>query len=159
MFTNLSSVLGAIIGLVVVAFVVVRQFSTRPVADRAMVVVPAAMAIFGVQGLGQLDLAGWVLLAVNVSIGIGLGFARAVTFRVWVGEQGAALMQATRLTALLWAVTIAVKTGISMYGAFSGTAGSTDSLTELLLPVAATVATQNLVLHLRSQDLRFIVAI
>lgn len=39
------------IGLAVVVFFIVRQFTTRPVASWWMVVVPATLAVFGVQDL------------------------------------------------------------------------------------------------------------
>ncbi len=149
MFTNLSSATGALVGLAVVVFFIVRQFSARPVASWWMLVVPGGLAVFGLQDLSRLDTPGWVLLAVSLSLGVGLGFARGVTIRVWVSAAGPALMRGTGVTLVLWLATIAVRTGLAAYAGFSGMGTSTA---EVLLPVAATLAVQNLVVYLRSRD-------
>jgi len=156
MFTNLSGATGALIGLAVVVFFIVRQFSTRPVASWWMVAVPAALAVFGARDLVLLDTSGWVLLAISSSLGVGLGFARGVTFRVWVAAHGTALMRGTALTLLLWVATIAIKTGLSVFAGYSGIGTNTA---EMLLPVAATLAAQNLVVYLRSRDQGLVAAI
>lgn len=48
----------ALIGLAVLAFFIVRQFSTRSVTSRWAIAAPLVLAFFGLQGLNALDVPG-----------------------------------------------------------------------------------------------------
>ncbi len=158
MLTNLSGLETAIIGLAVAALFIVIQFSTRRVASPWIILVPLALVYFGISnGVGQLDSTAWILLGLNLSLGVALGVVRGMSLQVWTNERGDALMRGTRVTLLLWLATIAVKVGLSVLERQIGF-GVGFSTAELLLPVAATIAAQNLVVFLRSQDLRFAIA-
>jgi hypothetical protein len=158
MFTNLSGLEAALIGLAVALLFIVRQFSTRRVMSPWMVLVPLALALFGISnGFGQLNSTAWMLLGLNLSLGVVLGVMRAMSFRLWTNERGEALIRGTRVTLLLWLATLAVKVGLSVVEQRTGL-GSFSSGAELLIPVAATLAAQNLGVFLRSQDVRLVTA-
>src|SRR5579871_3578389 len=95
---NLQGLVGALVALAVVGLFSARQFSTRRVNSLWTIVLPLVLAYLGLQSLGQLDSTGWLLLGVNLSVGLVLGLARGMTLRVWTGQQGEALMRGTRLT-------------------------------------------------------------
>jgi hypothetical protein len=158
MFTNLSGLEGALIGLAVLVFFIVRQFTTRSVTSRWSVLAPLVLAYFGLQGLGQLDATGWVLLGVNLSLGVGLGFLRGMTFRVWANEYGQALMRGTSLTLMLWLVTLGMKVGLTLLAYRFGLGAQASGNAETMLPAAATIAAQTLVVYLRAQDRRLATA-
>src|SRR5215813_1241225 len=105
MFTDPTSAQGALIGLALLAFMIIRQFTTRPVLNQWMILAPFVLVILGLQSVSQLDATGWLLLGINLSLGVALGFVRGATFRVWLDERQRALMRATGLTALLWMAT------------------------------------------------------
>ncbi len=151
----------ALIGLAVLAFFIVRQFSTRRVTNHWNFLVPVALGYFGAQGLQQLDSTGWLLLAISTSVGIGLGFLRGMSSRVWISSTGDALVRSTRLTLVLWLATIAVKFALSFAEVRFGlaTAASISSTAEALIPAAATLAAQSLVVFLRAQDQRVVATI
>jgi hypothetical protein len=151
MLTN-ASLEAALIGLAVIVFFIVRQFTTRPVASRWTVLAPVVLAFFGLQGLGALDATGWLLLGFSMSLGVVLGFARGTTFRVWTNERGRALMRGTALTLVLWLATFAVKIGVSMVERQMGLGSLTTSTAEIWLPAAATIAAQTAVVYLRARD-------
>src|SRR5215470_6374716 len=113
MLNNLDGLQGALIGLAVLVFFVARQFSTRRIATRWTVLLPVALACIGLPGLTSLSATGWLLLSLNVSLGMALGFARGTSLRVWTDSAGDALMRGTALTAVLWLVTIAVRAGLA----------------------------------------------
>jgi hypothetical protein len=158
MTSNLSSLAPVVIGLIVAGLFIWRQFSTRPVASAWMVLVPLGLGYFGASSVGSLDATGLALLAVNTSFGIGLGVVRGTTFRVWVGERGAVLMRGTRLTLLLWVATIGVRVALSVVEQLAGSSASATGSAALLIPVAATLAAQNVVVYLRSRDQQLAVA-
>ena len=155
---NLSGPVGALLGLTVIALFVFRQFSTRRVASRWAVGLPLVLAYFGLQSVGQLDSIGWLLLGINVSLGVALGFARAATLRIWTGEQGEALMRGTALTLVLWLATIAVRAVMSIAEVKLGFGATVATGAESLLPAAVTIGAQSLVAYLRAQDQRFATA-
>jgi len=151
---NLAGLESALIGLVVLVFFIVRQFTTRPVASRWAVLAPLVLASFGLAGLNQLDGMGWLLLALNVGIAALLGFARGTTFRVWTDASGRAVMRGTSLTLVLWLATFAVKIALLVLERQIGLGSLASSTAETWLPAAATLGTQTLVAYLRSQDQR-----
>jgi len=151
---NLAGLEAALIGLVVIVFFIVRQFTTRPVASRLTVLAPLVLAYFGLAGLSQLDGTGWLLLALNVGIASVLGFARGTTFRVWTDASGRAVMRGTALTLILWLATFAVKIGLIVLERQIGLGNLASSSAETWLPAAATLGAQTLVAYLRSQDQR-----
>jgi hypothetical protein len=159
MLSTMSGVESALIGLAVAVFFIVRQFSTRRVASPWMLVVPLVLLYFGLSsgfgqsGFGQLDSTGWAVLAVNLALSIGLGVVRGNSFRLWLGPSGEALMRASYLTLLLWLATIAVKLVLVVVENRTGLAATSTSA-ELMLPIAATLAAQNLMVYLRSQNVR-----
>jgi len=152
MFTDLSGLQGALIGLALLGFFVARQFSARPVASLWTILPPVALAYYGMQGIAQLDSMGWLLLGLNLSLGVALGFVRGMTIRVWTNDLGAALMRGTAVTLVLWLVTFAVRAGLSFGEHQLGLGGTVPSTAEIFLPAAATVAVQGLVVYLRSLD-------
>jgi hypothetical protein len=156
MFSNatLGGLEAALIGLAVLAFFIVRQFTTRPVASRWTILAPLVLAYVGLTGLGQLDGTGWLLLALNVSLAAVLGFARGTTFRVWTDAAGRAVMRGTGPTLVLWLATFAVKIGLSAFERQIGLGSLASSNAGIWLPAAVTLATQTLIAYLRSQDQR-----
>jgi hypothetical protein len=143
---------GVLIGLAVIAFFVVRQFGTRPLNSRWTVLAPLALAYFGRQGVNQLDPTGWLLLAVSVSLGVGLGFVRGMSFQVWTDANDDAYMRGGLWTLVLWLATFAAKVVLSVVEVKFGLAAFASSSAELLLPAAATIAAQYLVVFLRARD-------
>ena len=137
-------------------FFIVRQFSTRGVTSLLNVIAPLALLYFGLQDVGQLDSAGWVILTASLSLAVALGFARGLTFRVWHGPDGRALMRGTPLTLGLWVLTLAVKIGLTFAEAKLGFGAVVVNNAVTFLPGAATLAAQALVVWLRAQDLRFV---
>jgi hypothetical protein len=92
-----------------------------------------------------------VVLSVSTSLGVGLGVMRGMTFRLWTDRTGRALMRATALTLLLWAITIGVKIGLTVLIHQAGL-GQANTNADALIPAAATLAAQNVVVYLRARD-------
>ena len=145
---------GAVIGVAVLVLFIFRQFSTRSVTSLLNFIAPLALLYFGLQGVSQLDSAGWVLLTASLSLGVALGFARGMTFRIWIGPTGQALMRGGGLTLGLWVLTFAVKIGLTYAEARLGYGSEVANNAVTLLPGAATLAAQALVVWLRAEDLR-----
>jgi hypothetical protein len=145
---------GWLIGGALILFFIVRQFTTRPVLSFLNVVAPAALLYFGLQGLGELDSTGWLLLGVSVSLAITLGAARGVTFHLSTDAQGQALMRGTVLTVVLWIATITAKAVLTWLEIRLGFGAEATTAAASLLPGAVTIAAQLLVVYLRAQDQR-----
>jgi hypothetical protein len=156
--TNFSSggLAAAAIGVAILVFFIFRQFSTRRVTSLFNVLVPLALLYLGIQRVDQLDSTGWVLLGAGVSLGVVLGFARGVTFRIWTGPDGRAVMRGTPLTLMLWVLTFAVKIALTFGEARFGLGADVGNSAVTFLPAAATLAAQAVVVYLRAQDVRFV---
>ena len=158
MATNFADVFsgpeGLLIGVAVIVFFIVRQLSARRVLSLANVIAPAALLYFGAQGIGSLDASGWVLLGTSLSLAFALGAARGVTFRVWTNPNGDAMMQGTWLTLALWIATIAIKVILTLVESKLGFGAAYGSTVQALLPGAATIGAQWLVVYLRALDHR-----
>jgi len=147
-----ASLEGAVIGIAILVWFIFRQFRPRRVTSVFNFVAPLVLLVFGLQGLGRLDTAGWMILGMSLSIAVALGFARGTTFRIWSGPDGQALMRGTPLTFGLWVLTFAVKFALTYAEARMGLGAEVSST--LFLPAAVTLAAQALVVYLRAQDLR-----
>jgi hypothetical protein len=158
MATNLADVFsgpeGLFIGAALIVLFIARQFSARRVLSLANLIAPAALLYFGAQGIGSLDASGWVLLGISMSLAFALGAARGVTVRVWTNPNGDAMMQGTGVTLALWIATIVIKVALTVVESKLGFGAVYGSTVQALLPGAATIAAQLLVVYLRALDQR-----
>ena len=145
---------GLLLGAALILFFIVRQFGTRRVLNLWNVLLPAGLLYFGLQGLGDLDSIGWLLLGLSISLAIAFGVARGLTFRVWTDASGQALMRGGVLTLVLWVATIGVKVGLTFAEIKLGLAAESTSTAASLIPGAVTIGAQLLVVYLRAQDAR-----
>ena len=144
---------GLLLGAALIVFFIVRQFGTRRVLSLWNVLAPAALLYFGLlQGLGELDSTGWLLLGFSMSLAIAFGVARGLTFRVWTDEGGQAWMRGSVLTLVLWVATIAAKIAVTFVEIKLGMGPHATSAAASLLPAAVTIGAQVLVVYLRAQD-------
>ena len=133
-----------------VLFAVYRQFAANRVSNRTLLVIPALLAFGAFQtlshaALGPADIA---LLALNATVGLGLGLWRGQTYRIWTDGDGFAWQKGTWMTAASWGVLIAsrvvVAVGVTILGF------NTAQLTgDLLGSLFVTFAAQNAVIWLR----------
>ena len=152
--SNFSGLEVALIALVVLAFFVVRQFSTRRILNWFNLIAPVALLYFGLQGMDRLDSTGWLILGLGISLGIALGVVRGTSYRVWVDGQGQMLMRGGGLTLVLWAATIGIKLLVTLAEIHFGLGAVAGLPAMSMLPGAATLAAQMLVIYLRAQDER-----
>jgi hypothetical protein len=145
-----ANVANLVIGVAVLALLISRQLSTRRLRESYRL-----SLILGVIGVVQFASFlrghprddGSIVAAVAGSLVIAavLGVARAVTVRVWRGEDGQLLRKGTWLTAVLWVVALAAHLGYDYLVAGSATAaGKTggnvgDATILLYLVVSLTV--------------------
>ena len=145
-----------LIGLAVLALILVRQMQVRPL--RGNVRLPVILAVIGIVELTQFfdrnqqhhdDTKVIAALAGSLVLAGVLGAVRAVTVRVWI-DGGTALRQGTRLTAVLWVVSLGLHLGydylIIGHGSLSGLGSAS-----LTLYFAVTYTIQRLVLDARVQ--------
>lgn len=144
-----------VIYLGLVAFVLYRQMSARPIRGLGLVLLPAVLALFGMQQL--LDqpltsgLGGVAVVAVGLVIGLAVGLWRGMTFRVWA-DAGQAMAKGTAMTLVSWAVLIVVRLPFAFLG-FAADRPRGFVVGELLLALAETFATQNAVVWARAHRL------
>ncbi|WP_415856781.1 hypothetical protein, partial [Sinomonas sp. G460-2] len=127
-----------------IAFVLFRQMSARPVRGIRLVLLPAALALFGLQQLVRQPLAagfgGVAVLVVGLVIGLAVGLWRGRTFRVWV-DAGRVMAKGTAMTLVAWAVLIVVRLPFAFLG-FAADRPQGFVVGELLLALAVTFAAQ-----------------
>jgi hypothetical protein len=161
-----------VIGIALFGFGIYRQFVRRPVEPTRLLLVPVALGAYGLVQLAKepTDAASLAWLALDLAVAVALGVWRGRTMRVWRADGGAAgeaedadggaarsaaeapsstaMSQGTRLTAIGWGASIAIRVLVGFAGA---TLGMATGLGGLLLAVGATFAAQNAVLVLRSR--------
>src|ERR1700761_2492653 len=108
-----SDVTNVLIGIAVVALLIVRQLSTRPVRETSAARI---ILILGVIGIVEMVSAGKhhtvgpgavALIVLGLILAGAFGAWRATTVRVWRDGNGAAWRKGTAATAALWIVAIA----------------------------------------------------
>jgi hypothetical protein len=143
---------GLLLGAALIVFFIARQFGTRRVLSLWNVLAPAALLYFGLQGLGDLDSTGWLLLGFSTSLAIAFGVARGLTFHVWTDDKGQAWMRGNALTLALWIATIVAKATLTFAEIKLGLGAQSTAAAASLLPGAVTIGAQVLVVYLRAQD-------
>jgi hypothetical protein len=97
----------------VVVYVVGARLAGQPLQAKRLVVIPAAMSIYGLTQLGHPGATAIVALAVEAAIGFGLGLLRGVTIHVYE-KAGHLWFRYRPLTLAVWAATIAVRVVIAL---------------------------------------------
>ena len=105
----------AILIAAAVLLIIARQFQTREVTGRSLVVIPLVLIGLGTLQLVSAPPSGALVLgvlALDAGAGIVLGALRGRSIRVWRASDGTWLRKGTTATALLWAVSIAARVAI-----------------------------------------------
>jgi hypothetical protein len=139
----------------VLARVITRQLRGSRVTAGSLVVMPAVLLLVGVAGMrGVLPSASTedlLFLAADAVLLVLLGLARGAS--VVLGERDGALFQrGTRLTLVLWLVTIAVRVAVG-FGAHLIGVDNRLASASIALTVGFTLGAQNLAVWLRVQRL------
>jgi hypothetical protein len=111
-----------VIALAIAGLVIARQVQPRPLAARALLVVPLVLIVIGVtevakavpkgQSMSSMESA-W--LAADLAVSAVFGLARGFTTRLYE-EAGELWRRGTTLTVILWFVTIGARLVISIAG-------------------------------------------
>jgi hypothetical protein len=141
--------------LTVIVFAIYRQFASQQVSRRTLLLMPALLAFGTLQTLGKATLGpvDVLLLAVNATIGLGMGLWRGQTYRLWAAADGSIWQRGTLLTAVNWLVLIGIRVGYGVVAHFGGIANS-QMIGEMLASLFLTFAAQSLVIWLRGQSSR-----
>ncbi|MGB8944006.1 MAG: DUF1453 domain-containing protein [Streptomyces sp.] len=140
----------------VVALVIVRQFKAQRItADRRWWVIPAVLVFMAVREPDVLDphhqTAAGALLAVELLVGLAIGFGWARTTHVWTAPDGAVWGKGTKATAIVWGAGIALRLGLFGIGALLGVRQGSAAL---MLALAATLLVRSGMLAQRAGLLR-----
>jgi small-conductance mechanosensitive channel len=146
-----QSLITGLVAAVVVVVVIGRQFLPQRVNGGRFWVFPVILTVYGLYEIGKQPPAGAVdvaLLALNVVVGIALGFARGYSMRYWRDATGQLMRQGTILTFALWVLSFGIRFGLEfvVYHGFTGRAQS-----ELPLFIGATLGAQALAMWMRTQ--------
>lgn len=155
----LLAVGNVLIVVVIVAFVLFRQFTTRPVSPVAYVWV-AVLVVRGLvpdrvtRGAPELALvdptvAGAAFLVGGLLMSVGFGIWRGATMPVWRDESGQVVRKGDRTTLLLWVATVLVRL---VLGAVQNRIDHVPfDVNGLWLGVGVTLAAQQVVLGYRAR--------
>src|SRR5690349_21268563 len=122
-----TSLVPVAIGLALIVFVIVRQILARPLNTLMLLGLPLLLVVFGAQNLAQQSgIAGSdaALLALNGALAIGLGALRALSMRVWVRDDGTAMVKGTIVTLALWLLSVAARVAMSVATGAVGVVGT-----------------------------------
>ncbi|MGW7680436.1 hypothetical protein ACWGID_06830 [Kribbella sp. NPDC054772] len=151
----MSTVIGILLGLLVLFRVVGRQVTGSLVTRRSLFLMPGILLCYGLLTIwsaihtattGQL-----AFLALDCVLLIGFGIARGASIRLTQTDEGL-FQKGTAATLVLWLVTIALRVGTS-FAAAALWPHNTFSQATLVLTVGVTIAAQNAMIYRRSQAL------
>ena len=151
-----ADVVSLVVGLAVLAWVLVRQLSTRRLSEsyRLSIILAVIGAVQFVDFLkGHPGNPGGITAAVAGSLVLAavFGVARAITVRVW--RQGGLLMRkGTWITAVLWIVAVAAHYGYDdlVAGHVAGQNGSSVGNATVLLYLVVSLVVQRVVITTRA---------
>lgn len=150
----MNSVETGLLILLVLAFVIYRQFKTRPADRSSIFYISAVVIVIGLVSGGLFDPDHFALslafLAAEAVAGVGLGILRAMTVHIWADAQGVAWSKGTVWTLLAWLASIAVRVIEQVAGTSMGLTVTTGGI---LIFVGLTLATQALVVSRRVRAL------
>ncbi|MGE7390658.1 DUF1453 domain-containing protein [Streptomyces sp. NPDC004126] len=137
----------------VIALVVVRRFTGRPVKEQERLwILPAALAFFAVAGGGLVEprhpVAAVLLLAAETGVAFGLGLLMGRAMTVWREPDGTLWAKGNRVVLGLFVLSLATRAGLALLGRAGGIAPHTGAL---LLTLAAWILAQGLVLAARAR--------
>ncbi len=147
-----------VIGVAVVALVIVRQLTTRPVRETSAARFTLILGVIGViavydawkgHTVGGVTVA-WIVA--TLLVGAGLGVVRALTVRVWRTEDGSAVSKGSAVTAGLWILSLAAHLALE-YGIDHSTKVAGLGASTLLLYLAVTLGAQREVILRRASVL------
>lgn len=155
-----AGIVDLVIGIAVLALVVYRQLAVRRVRENYRLVV--ILAVIGIIQLSRYfssagaHFGGKIAIALVGSLVLAAvtGVLRALTVRLWRGDDGQLLRRGTWLTAVLWVVAVAAHIGLDLAVA-GGAAGKQGSVgnASIVLYLAVTFGVQQVVLLSRAQRL------
>lgn len=129
--------------LLAIAYVIYRQFRTRPANRSVVLIIGGALFMIGVATGGALDPLNpglsIAMFAVEAMVAMALGAWRAATVRLWLDASGMAWVKGTGWTLVAWLVSIAIRLAMYFAGQALGLAPSTGGI---LVFVGITLATQ-----------------
>ena len=151
----MSSTANIALVVVVVAYVVARQFKARRVSadGRKMLIVPAVLAVLAFKDGGLVDPAhrdtALALLVGGIVLEVGMGLAWGFTTRIWRDGSGTFWYKGTRATAYAWIGMLAVRFGLYAVGSALGVVSGQGAL---LLSLAAVLLVRKAVVTWRARE-------
>jgi hypothetical protein len=110
-----------LLGLLVVAVIIIRQLTVRPVREDSRMVLVLVLGAYGLVAIGRtlrghhVSVAAMAVLVASLVGAAALGGMRALTVRVWRDQSGQLVRRGTAITAALWIVSLAVHLGADMW--------------------------------------------
>lgn len=149
---SVALIVNVAIYVALITFVLYRQMSSVPLRGARLILLPAALGVFGLQQLLRrpfADVMSSVLLVVGLVIGVAAGLWRGRTFRIW-SDDARVMVKGTRMTLVTWAVLILARIPFAF---LANAAASPQGFVvgELLLALAVTFAAQNAVIWARAK--------
>jgi hypothetical protein len=152
----MSTLVLILVGALVVLRVLGKQLTGSMVTAKSLVLMPAILIVIG---LGSAATAvtiarpGEILFFLfDAVVVVALGVARGASTRLSLRD-GGLFQKGTALTLVLWLTTIGVRVGAGFLGHALGVDGTLTTASAVLL-FGLTIAAQNVVIYLRSQQQR-----
>lgn len=151
----MGSTANVALAVVVVVYVVVRQFRARRITSdsRRMLVVPAVLAVLALRDHSLIDhahrTASVALLVVSILLEVAMGFAWGFTTRVWRDASGTVWAKGTVATGFAWVGMIVARIALYAVGSAMGVAQGEGVL---LLSLAAVLLVRTAVVSWRARE-------
>jgi hypothetical protein len=151
-------VFSALLGLVVFAWILLRQVRVRPVPRALSLRAPVFIGLLGLltmssyAGSHHVGAAAWAWVVGTMLVGaVGLGLLRGVSVNVWATENWV-LRQGTGFTVALWLLSLAVHFVGDAVGTHASSGAGLDG-SSLLLYLGLTLGVQTAIVQRRAQPL------
>lgn len=150
-----QTALDLVLGVAVLALLIYRQLSTRPVSgnQRITLILLVVGVIFAAQYLQKTHAgsAAFVALAGSLVLAAAFGAVRAVTVKVWI-QDGQAWMRGNYVTAALWVLALAAHLGYDyLIGQHKGLSGLGNAT--ILVYLAVSLAVQRVIVTIKARRL------
>jgi hypothetical protein len=146
------------LGILVLALIIVRQVQTRQVRTDTPVVLRTLLVVWAVAGLFfglasvhfAVPVEAVALLAAMLLTACLAGWVRALTIKLWAGEDGQAMRQGTVLTVVLWLASFSAHYGLAVWLDHLVGTGQLGRAT-IFVYLAISLTTQEIVLRRRAR--------
>lgn len=136
-----------------ISYVLGRRLTGEPAVGKRLLLIPAALGVFGVTQVAVHSVTGVVFLVASTALSVAFGLLRGVSVRTYE-QNGVVMLRYTVMTIVLWAASIAARLGAGFVLGLLDPSAVREGNSGLVLAVGAGLLAEGLVVMTKAVRVR-----